>query len=59
MTNGFILFYVKDNQVLPVAMNQEKLDLLQSVIPVVFKGEIPQIVNKPMGEVENLYEPRL
>lgn len=56
MKDGFILFYVKDNEVLPVAMNQEKLDMLQTVVPIIFGEETPQVFNKSMGEVEDLFK---
>ncbi len=52
-----ILFYVKDNEVLPVAMNNEQHQMLQMVMPMVFGNDPIQVVkNKSQGTVENLME---
>ncbi len=55
MKDGMILFYVKDGEVLPVAMSNEQHQMLQTVMPIVFGNETIQVVgNKPQGTVENL-----
>lgn len=57
MKDGMILFYVKDNEVLPVAMSNEQLESLQMMLMVIFGDEpIKVIKNKSQGTVENLME---
>ena len=56
MKDGMILFYVKDDEVLPVAMNREQLQMLQTVLPIIFGEEPIQVVKKSQGKAENLME---
>ncbi|MCK5600689.1 hypothetical protein KAR91_02400 [Candidatus Pacearchaeota archaeon] len=57
MKDGIILFYVKDNEVLPVAMSNEQHQMLQMVLTMVFGDDPVQIIkNKSQGTVENLMD---
>ncbi len=52
-----ILFYVKNNEALPVAMSKDQHQMLQILLPAIFGDEpIKVIKNKPQGTVENLME---
>ena len=54
MKDGFVLFYVKDDEVLPVAMNQDQMDAFQFLAPLAFAGEEIKVINKSQGKIENL-----
>lgn len=56
MKDGMILFYVKDDEVLPVAMSTEQHEMLQLVVQGVFGGEPIKVVKKSQGKVENLLD---
>ena len=57
MKDGMILFYVKDNEVLPVTMSGEQHQMLQTMLPVIFGNEPIQVIkNRSQGTVKNLIE---
>ena len=51
MKDGFILFYVKDNNLLPVRINDEQTKTLQDFIPVIFQEEKIYVIDNPIGKV--------
>lgn len=54
MKDGLVLFYVKDNVILPVALTEEQrqtFEMLMSIMP----GTI-RVVNKPQGSAINLMD---
>ena len=51
MKDGFILFYVKDNNLLPVRIDDEQTKTLQDFIPVIFQKKIIYVIDKPIGKV--------
>lgn len=51
MKDGFILFYVKDNNLLPVRINDEQTKNLQDFISVIFQEKIIYVIDKPIGKV--------
>ncbi len=54
MKNGdFIIFYIKDGQLYPVAISKEQHQMLQIMIPGMLGKKI-QVLDKPQGELINL-----
>lgn len=54
MNNQFALFYIKEDQLYPVAMSQDEFEMLQVVIPMVFQGNKVTVIDKPQGTVDFL-----
>jgi len=51
--DGFVLFYVKDGEVYPIALSNEQLKMLDLTIPAALGNNVT-IVNQSMGTVRNL-----
>jgi len=49
----FIIFYVKDGQLYPVALSEEEHRTLQMMIPASIDSPI-KVIDNPQGEVLNL-----
>ena len=56
MEDGFVLFYVKDNKVLPVLLTEQQHEMFNIVIPNMLGGETVKVIDKPQGEAFNLKE---
>ena len=53
MKDGLVLFYIKDDELFPVMLTQEQVDvfdMIQSLLP----QPIRVAYDKPQGKVENL-----
>lgn len=54
MQDGFILMYVKDNTIYPVAMSKEQYEMLHILIPNMMPGTLSIVKDRPQGEAVNL-----
>jgi len=53
VNDGFVLFYVKDENVYPIALTKEQMQMLDIVIPTALGSKV-NIVDMPMATVKNL-----
>lgn len=51
--DGLYLFYVKDEQIYPIAVSEENWDMLQ-LLGNAIAGNPIKVIDKPMGYVERL-----
>lgn len=51
MDGQFIIMYLKDGQLYPVAMSQENIDSLQFMMPIIFNGKIT-VINSPQASAK-------
>jgi hypothetical protein len=56
MNDQVILMYVRNDELLPVALSESQMAMLQMMIPAILGGEPLRVVNKPQGKVVNLIE---
>ena len=54
MKDGFVIFYSKNDTIYPVATNDEEIELLQLMIPMVFQGKTIKVINLRQGNIENI-----
>ena len=52
--DGLVVFYVKDGKLLPIAMNEEELQLINVMIGGIL-GTV-KVINKPLGKAFNLLD---
>ncbi len=56
MNNGdFVIFYIRKNQLYPVALSKDEHEMLQITIPSILGNDI-KLIDRPQGEVINLKE---
>jgi hypothetical protein len=53
MKDGFILMYVKDGVIYPVALTEEQLEVVRLLVKAV-PGTVTIIKDKPQGDAVNL-----
>lgn len=52
--DGFVLMYVKDNELYPVAISSDQLEALRFLVPAMIPGTISIVMDKPQGKAINL-----
>jgi len=56
MNNGdFVIFYIRNKQLYPVALSNDEYQMLQMTIPSILGKDI-KLIDRPQGEVINLKE---